>query len=289
MNEFSFSSQKEARHPQQREYVKSVRTSWKTICRLSYEEYPNLFIFLHKRNDAIFNRLRFVFSLAEYTDNQLEKGGHCYFFYPLSNFAHYGSMYARTELTWEKTVVLFTCVGLIDRYMPTSKTATQKYEKKALQTAKEQSHKRSTAFYSIPEYTEEHLYHMEEQARKWIEGHGNCNSFSKSTIIDIFGNDLANKIYQDKRRKPWKKTKAERDMAHILIRQLILNGYTTRNRLIAEVAEDYPNESTYTARETWDRAHYRILQEVGARHHRPTQEEKEKYNLKGEGWIIKKK
>lgn len=270
-----------------KDYKTRIQANRNIINTLSCEAYPSLYHILHKNSHSLFSRLQFIFDKAEYTENQVLKDhGDFYFFCTLTRFAHDGSAYAHTRETWERTVILFACIGLIKRSLPEYKAKNTAYEKKALRTAKEQEHQRATAFYTIKPYTEEHLHHMEEMARKWIDGHGNFSDFSKTTIIKIFGYDVADIVYQDTRDESERKTELERRLAHILQIELFTHPYTTKETLIRRMVEADPEISYREARATWDRTHHDIMQATGARHHRPTAEEKERYSLNGNGWII---
>lgn len=268
------------------QYYQRIDHNRTVIESLDGDQYPNMKNLLERRGALIKKRLLFIFQEAQ-RENQ--EGGHWgyWFFMPLSRFAREGAEYGRQKTTWEKTIILLSCLGMIERELPTDENASTPYRQAALQYAKENGHDRATAFISIPEYTSRQLDYIERKAARWVEAGANFNHFSKSTVIDVFGHVVADRVFQDERKKPRQAIENEKRLEDMLALILETEKYTTRDRLIQATAWENV-EQRNIVKATWERASKRILYNAGAVHHRPTNKEKEILGLSDNGWIITK-
>lgn len=272
------------------QYYQRVEYNRATVEALDGERYPNTKKVLEARNEQIKKRLLFIFERAQQDNQEGGQWGY-WFFMPLSRFVLEGAELGRQKSTWEKTIILLACLGMIEREIPTEDSATTPYRQAAVQYAKEHGHDRATAFISVPMYTDQQLEYIEGKAKRWIDGSGNFNHFTKSTIIDVFGNAVADRVFQDQRKKPRRTIEAERRLIDALGLILDTEQFITKEMLfIAAASKDgattQPQLNAIAA--AWERAGKRILKTAGAVHHRPTNQEKELYGLEGNGWIITK-
>lgn len=274
-------------------YFQRIRANIKKIEVLDDSSYPNLYRLLQRNKRALKDRLLYILQQAMTIANQ--EGGKYgnWFFMPLSRFATDENSPASTIATWKKTNILFVCMGLVERQIPTEADASTPYRKKAIEHAKQHGHTKATAFYSVPEYTPSQLSYIDNKAKRWIEKKGNFQHFSKTTIIDTFGNAIADRVFQDERKKPRRTTSKEAQLVAHLILLLDKFTFTTKEKLFTETAADQrpdtPDELSKQyniAKATWERCSAYILREAKAKHHRPTDVEKEQYCLTGNGWII---
>jgi hypothetical protein len=268
------------------QYYQRIEHNREIIEALDSEQYPNMKNLLERRGGLIKERLLFIFQEAQRENQEGGRWGY-WFFMPLSRFAREGAEHGRQKSTWEKTIILLSCLGMIEREIPTDENAITPYRQAALQYAKEHGHERATAFISVPEYTAGQMRYMEQKAKRWIDDGGNFNHFSKSTVIDVFGHAVADRVFQDERKKPRQTIENEKRLVDVLIHILETEYYTTKRRLISAAAgNDKKKKSVMAA--TWERASKRVLRCAGAIHHRPTDKEKMRYGLAGNGWIITK-
>lgn len=269
------------------QYLHRLSYSARVVTHLNSDKYPMLHKFLYQRNETMLHRLLFIIKAARSIENQ-ERGEWGYwFFLPLSAFAEAGHELASTKKTWEKTIILFTCMGLLERSIPTEDTATTPYRRRAVQYASETGHARATAFYSIPEYSTAQLDYIEQKARRWIISKANLQHFSKSTVLDIFGSAVADRVYQDERRTPKQQIDAEQLLTSTLHHLLENQPFTSKSELLATAAAG--TTSPGKLRAVWERKHYAIIESENAKHRRPTDSEKRAHSLTGNGWIITRK
>ena len=167
------------------------------------------------------------------------------------------------------------------------------YERAAVQYAAEKGKQHAAEFLSFPYYSRRQLKYCEHKAQLWYEKKGNIQDWSKASIIDIFGTETANRVYNDGRIKPRYKHEAEAALMGAIVSLLETSPFTTKAQVQAAAAETLKEtgvrdegKAINLARRTWDRAHNDILEQCGALHKRPTNEEKEQFGLTGNGWII---
>lgn len=269
-------------HPEEamntEQYLQRIEKNTKTLGSLE-GKYPNLHRLLNRRSGALKERLLYILQQAETIRNQMGAKEGNYFFQPLTKFAGDERNDTKTAKTWQQTLILLTCLGLIRRHIPTEADAEESpYYAKAIAAAKAQKRGRATAFFEVPAYTKERLKTADNLAGLWL-GKGNFNQFSKANIIDVFGTSIANAVYQDTRRKTQKAVEAENELLYCLVKALQEKPYTTKAELFALC--DSPR-----AKATWERCSKKILQKANALHRRPTKAEMNQWSLQGMQWII---
>jgi hypothetical protein len=292
-------------------YRARIEANRKAIQGITPEAYPYLYQLLTQRNNALQGRLLAMLQRMQTIDNQeKDRDGNYWYYESLRHFAVSGQESARTPITWYKSIILLCCLGLIWRQKPTE-DATTPYQVSA------NSHRRTDinaqwqaiGFYSTPEYTPVVLDQAERRAKAWIQRGATIRGLSKETIIEVFGQRVANMIYQDERRK----TNLHKELESIFIKQakaqIKVNGFTTKEGIIKGTVE-----ATYQAflkkecvspllmpeeearRRAWQEVKrvYEnrgkiLLERSKLIFRRPTNEEKERYGLDGNGWIMLKK
>lgn len=264
------------------EYKAGLIYNKRLLKNLTPEQAPALYKFLHQRNGSMLERLLVILDKAQHTENQEGSEWGYWFFCPLSRYAVEGQAAARQGKTWRKSIILFACMGLIDRHIPTEETAATPYQQRAVEHAHEHGRRRATAFYTVPTYNRRQLEYIESKAARWVYSKGTLQEFSKSTVIDVFGQATADRVFQDERRKPLHTIEAERALHDAVVSLLDTHPYTTKGEVLAAATAAGASK----AGATWQRVGRVILQRAGAKQHPPTLQQREQFSLSGNGWII---
>lgn len=275
-------------------YYQRIELNIEIINTLDKAQYPFLYAVLCRRKEANKQRLLYILNDALTIENQ--QGGQYgyWYFKPLTAFANDKSNNSNTVVTWYKYTIFFACLGLIERHITTDEEAARPdanpYDKKLIESRDARKKKsgrpqKATAKFSIPEYNARQLEYIEHNARKWIESKANFNQFGKTTALEVFGSRIANRVYQDRRTKPIKAVEEENGLAFILAQLLQEKPFTTIEELFAASGE------SSKAQRIWERggAKQYILQMANAKApKKPSNEEKKKYNLSNNKYIIEK-
>lgn len=266
-----------------------------TIEELQPRDYPNLYKLLYERRGNKQKRLCFLLETCENMPNKEHEKHGDWCILPYTRLVTLGAEYAASTQTWKHTITLFIAIGLLERKIPTAETAKTPYERAAVQYAAEKGNgnRHAAEFLRFPAYSPRQLNYCERKAKLWYEKKGNFQDWSKASVIDIFGTETANRVYNDGRIKPRYKHEAEAALMGAIVSLLETSPFTTKAQVQAAAAETLKEtgatdegKAVNLARRTWDRAHNDILEQCGALHKRPTNEEKEQFGLIGNGWII---
>lgn len=266
------------------QYKQRIKDNREIILNLQPEQAPALYKFLHQRSGAMMQRLLFLLDMAENTDNQEGRRYGYWMYCPLVKLENEGAHVARSKKTWGTTVVMLTCVGLIDRDIPTQDTAQSPYQWRAVRHAAATGHDRSMEFISVPAYMPKQVEYMNNKAVAWFTSGATRHSFSKSTAIDAFGYGTACRVYQDERGKTQETRDTENALHDAVVSLLDTHPYTTKGEVLAAATAAGASK----AGATWQRVGRVILQRAGAKQHPPTLQQREQFALSGNGWIITK-
>lgn len=202
--------------------------------------------------------------------------------------------------TWQSHIVLLSDMGLISRVRVTDLTDTDDpVLNRIKQTAIEKSQQkgrfyRPQTLWSMPEYTSEVLEAANAVAKQYIDHHAAFSHISKTDVIRIRGQQIANKLYLDGRTIGYE----EKDVSDAIIAAVQMKveekGYTTRREVEREVNinffagidHSYLNEEEIQTFNKYKRAvtkllnRFRyVLSESKYEYGQATKEEKIKYSL----------
>lgn len=260
---------------------------------LSAKEFPFLHKFLYARKGAQLKRLLFILEMARDTENQERDRWGYWLILPQSRMVELGKEFGVTALTWYRAVILFASMGLIKREIPTEETANTPYRKRAIEYAIKNGDRKAAQFIQIPNYSARQLKYIEKQAKKWIKRKATTYRLSKSTIIEVFGTCIADRVYQDERHTPFTDKEAEAQITKALVSILATSPYTTKEAVIQAAARKLGRQlkvsrdvAQIITEKAWGRAHTRLLKAESLVYKRPTAAEIERFSLPGHGWII---
>ena len=97
-------------------------------------------------------------------------------------------------------------------------------------------------------------------------------SFGKGTIIALYGEETANRVYGDDRKETSEQIALQADLQALLLHYIQKKGYATK--------DEFPSATEQ------EKAFRRILASGAYTYHPPTKEMAERYNLTERKWII---
>lgn len=209
------------------------------------------------------------------------KSGKAYYAVSVSwLIAHYGG----AAHVWQSSLILLQICGMIERIVP-SRSSTNHAFKSLYQTAK-RSKRRSESVYHVPELTESVLNAAECIICRWRQSGVSMSHVTKSSVIRVFGQDYADRIYLDGRTEPFRKKEIKEIMYQIITAATHGGGCITKAAVFIETFKEL--SSKLAIQDVWQRLHKVIISECGCKYSRPTAAEKQKYNLKNDQWIIRR-
>ena len=295
---------------------------WRVSALLQGDElkaYPGIWQVLEAQNRKYRMRLLALLGLALNTQNK-ELGAYGErFFISERHLAGLKAGDCRGKNTWHYTVVLFVCLGLIERKQPIV-TAHSQYQRSAVQIAQSKGqHFYATAFYSFPSYTKRQLQFINRQSNKWIMG-GAPTKLTQSSADSIFGSDIRKKVFQahGTQANDWTQSTGERVRIDLLgaiaLREVEKHGFTTKTKVVEELRGKIfdhekvkqenqtimstDNGRSYllakagkTAEKTWNTHGTRVILGQGLAYGQQRKQDKEKFSIPEymTCWIIRKK
>lgn len=183
------------------------------------------------------------------------------------------STHGGSKSTWQSSITTLVYCGLLNRIKPDQHTLNPLFRRLYIDAIA--AHKEPKSVYSVPAYTPEILHQAEERLTEWILTGTSTSHATKNTLICAVGHAAANEIFHDNRG-----SSMDQEAQTIIkrIRQAIQgNGYTTKDAIITKSKQ---------IREAWRIMHTHILRYAGAVYRRPTKQEKQRFNLNTDEWII---
>ncbi len=157
------------------------------------EQWQHLTKFLTMDKGKYKRRLEALYDIAEQTDNQEPTSfGKQQFFASeryLAKFAGTGSK------TWHYTIVLFACIGLIERLVPTQETASTERQQNSITIAQAHGDKwNAIAYYTFSAYNERQLEYIDNKLKIWFDN-GHPAHISRDKAEQIWGQYTANRVF----------------------------------------------------------------------------------------------
>ncbi len=249
---------------------------------MTTEEYPVLHKALYSYKGALLHRLEQIITFG----NERFPG---WKWFPAS-VDKLIEQYHGSASTWQTGKAYLVTVGLLDERRPTSKSLS-KAMRESVRRAGEG--RQAVLWYHVPDYTPE-LFRAAEQAAERYKARG-----INRTGLTIQGAIIAQGKMKAQHDLVNYRTRSKRDRAgeNEIIRQIKMaisrKGYALKEQVVKRSAKRI--KTTYKLdyigalcliRHIWANRNKRLLSMVGVRYGRPTKEQKERFNLKGGGWII---
>ena len=157
--------------------------------------------------------------------------------------------------------------------------------------------KRPVSWYYIPHYSDAVLIHAEETAKQFKREGINRSSLSMCGLIQAVGKEAANKAIVYSREPSRQEQQAEQEIVKHIRQAIKATGYTTKDAAIcaavniwhtwADGAKPPLHLWRLTVNRVWQNRNRRILKALQATYGRPSKDEKERWHLTGNGWIIR--
>ena len=276
-------------------YRQQLRENINILLTLDGNRYPTLNDELRKYKGALCRRLiQFMeqiekHSKAAYHDRDA-KAWHFVTFKWLS-MTHGGS-----EQTWHSCIVFGTALGLIKRLKPRKHGEHTTAIARSAGKAKGKG-QRPVSWYHIPYYSDAVLIHAEETAKQFRRKGINRSSLSMGGLIYAVGEEEASKAIVHSREPSKQELQAEQEITKHLRQAIKTIGYTTKDAAIcaainawyswAEDARPPLHLWRLTVNRVWQNRNKRILMAVQASYGRPSKDEKERWHLMTNCWIIR--
>ena len=214
---------------------------------------------------------------------------------------------ATSTQTWQTAITNLILVGLISRLIPDRNTNTlllRKIYDKAITEGR-----RPENILWVREYTEETLTNAESICQTRKAAGVPWGKTTKTSVILAHGYDVANEHYHDARDIPARFLWIQDRLRECIYREISENGFVKKEDVVKSVARELADgydkvpkrESKKDKRKrfsadidevennVWSKTHKGILSGLGVDYRRPSVEEKEKYGLTNDRWIIVKK
>ena len=193
---------------------------------------------------------------------------------------------------WCKHISLLAALGLVERirllnhpFDELTKPA-QKTLLFAVQQSQQGKKRHPTNWYHIPEYCDKILQEADERAKMWLDSKLALDSISKSTIIRVFGQDIADIAFDDYRIIGRDEIKNQEELTTAIKVELEKRGYAQHEKVIRRLRRNREKRSALFR--IWSRAKQEILADLHAVWKQPTNAEKERWKLPNREYIIKK-
>lgn len=112
----------------------------------------------------------------------------------------------------------------------------EKIEEKSIDESKAK-YVKNVNYFAIPRYDDEMILNRaDERAKKLYENGYKQSTFSKSIVIEAFGQDFADKIFLDKRKKTSAEAERESIVFLTIAKKIKEKGYTTKIEVLDELS-----------------------------------------------------
>lgn len=283
-------------------YKKQLDENAKIIKQVDNQKLPNLYWFLHTQKGKRLDRLICLIDVLRQLDEKKYRllqrpnmwGGYCSVRY----LAEKGKEIAKDHLVWHSFVIQALALGLIYRHLPTIEEE-QAYKEYKQHKAKSNGfidestteNERATSLLGVPLYTLERLMLADKQALKLRYSRVSTYRISKEAVIQIWGQKIANTIYQDQRVEALESKKIAWGIV-VTARELIKEkGYASKIELLNDTAlylwrtQGISRNWRYETEKYYQKLGRAKLEENGIKYHPPSKQEMDEYDLKDRRWI----
>ena len=261
----------------------------KAIKNLDRGRYPALFKMLFVFwGDKLFRTLEYYWMIQDTKPGQhLHPGGYYEFTESRRNSSEKAGYISRDHRVWQCNTVLLHCLGFISTRRARRKPGEyiSSFDHWTIVNMCRNGHQQPTTIITTQLWTLDKLDYSEAQAQKWVDNRSPVKYLTKETIINIYGQGLADQVYCDSRGIPESTGKANDKLKKAIVKTSKAKGYTTRDKVIAQVQK---STGKIKAEKTWAEYGKQVMENAGFRHHRPSKADKARYGIKPNDnrWII---
>ena len=192
------------------------------------------------------------------------------------------------KATWEKAILKLCALQMLGCFRP--RGGAYSFLNSSVQQLSadraEAAGRKAVIWYRVPRYTDR-LLRIAEKKAEAVQQMG--SGINKDAIRDALGAVMANRvtdtgypIHDDTQRR-------RQALKQALQRQLSAWGFTDSRRVMQEATEGTQSFDSFRWVETWKAYKRALYADLGLKEGRPTKAEKERWALKGDSWIIRKK
>lgn len=278
-------------------YRQQLRENIDILLKLDGIRYPTLKDELQKYKAAFCRRLvQFMEHIEQYPKPPFhDRRGSPWHFV---SFQWLSTVYGGSVETWHNCVVFGATLGLIERRKPyhipeqICRTAMSRSASHAKGIGQ-----RAVSWYHIPYYSDAVLQQAEAIAQQFKREGISRSKLTTGGLIHAVGKEAANKAILYSREPSQADTRAELEITAHIRQAIKAIGYTTKDAAICAAINTWHSwtdssrpplrQWKATVNRVWQNRHSRILKAVHATYGRPTKDEKEKWQLMDNCWIIR--
>lgn len=264
------------------------------LCNLDKVLYPALYEVLYERwRGKLFETLKYYWHVQDTKANQHihPNDGYKEYFEAVRYSAKAGRAIATSEKTWQYRRILLHCLGLIRTRRPDPEHILSSIEKRSINRMRTKRHEtrdngyRAITYITTQIWQPDCLDYSEAQAEKWLANKKPVKYLTKEAIIHVFGQELANQVYCDKREIPLITEQYKKAIFTAIIDIVKRKSYATKSQVISRAAKAI---NVISAEKAWVVYGKYIMADAGYTYHRPTNSDKIRYSIKANDnrWII---
>lgn len=261
------------------------------IKNLDKDKYPALYKMLFQYwQDKLFKTLEYYWMVQDTKPKQYYRpGGYYEFIESRRHSAFKAPHISRDHRVWQRNTVLLHCLGLISTRRPRRKDGEwlPPIEHQSIVIMLKKGHRQPSTYITTQLWELDMLEYSEAQAQKWVDNRTPVKYLTKEIIINVFGQELANKVYCDDRGVPASSAEANEKLKQAIISTSKAKGYTTKGKLLTQAAKGI---GKMKADKAWSVYGRQVMDTIGYRYHKPSKADKARYGIRANDnrWIIDK-
>ena len=261
------------------------------LLNLDAEQYPALWKKLYWHKGSYLARLLHIheYAASKEAAAHITADGKALFFFAVGYMV---KIYGGSTETWNACLKFSAAVGMLEIIKPTEKTMLDAMRKSA--KAAQGKDRKAILWYYIPPYTPAILDRAESRAAAFAAQGFNTTGMTKTTLIEAFGQDMANHCLIDGRTVSREEKRAEKEIIKAIKGGILQQGYTTKEEVMRQARKQLVKAHKRMSKaeaeglivRLWENRGKHLLAVAHAYYHRPNKAEKEHFALRGNGWII---
>lgn len=172
-------------------YLQRLSHNREALSNTEYLQYLSKFLTMN--NGKYKKRLEALYDAAEQTDNQEPTNyGKQQFF---ASERYLAKLFGTNWKTLHYSIVLFACVGLVERTIPTQETASTQRQENSITIAQAHGGKwNAIAYYTFSAYTQRQMKYIDNKLKIWFDN-GKPAIISRDKAEQIWGQHIANRVF----------------------------------------------------------------------------------------------